>query len=513
MKLKRWQERFYLGVIAAVVLLLINAGLSAYHLRVLNDNAYWVAHTQEVMAAQDDVLSTVVDSETTSRGYVITGEQAFLQPVDRAEATGRELARLKQLTADNPQQQAEIAKLEQHIAARLDELGRINRLRSAQGFDAARELMLEGRGKLEMDAVREIVTRMEAEELELLPARQAQSRKSYQVALLGQAIGAAVGIALMLLALFVYRRGRSARERADTTLKASEERFRALITATSQIVWTSRPDGAALDDSPSWRAHTGQTYAEWKGFGWRDAFHPDDKARVAAAWKETVRLKQPIEIDYRLRRADGSYTWTTARAAPVFGAAGEIREWVGTNTDISARKAAEQRLRDSEARFRAVAEALPQAVYTTRADGVRDYVNRYWHDYTGEQDFSTWQSFVHPEDVDGVLAEWQASISTGEPFDSHYRYRRADGVYLWHLSRAVPLRDDGGKIIQWVGTSIDIDETIMAQHALEEAATTRTSSWPCSPMNCAIPWRRSATPCMCCSSLARRSRASKRRVT
>lgn len=126
------------------------------------------------------------------------------------------------------------------------------------------------------------------------------------------------------------------------SVRQSEERFRALIEASAQIVWTQAGDGAAVEDSPSWRAFTGQTYAEWRGFGWLNAIHPDDRARISALWRAAVAEKSPVETEYRLRHASGEWRWTAARAIPRLDAGGAVQEWIGMNTDISTRKAAEQ---------------------------------------------------------------------------------------------------------------------------------------------------------------------------
>ena len=99
-----------------------------------------------------------------------------------------------------------------------------------------------------------------------------------------------------------------------------------------------------MEDSPSWRAFTGQTYEERKGSGWLDVFHPDDRDRVAEQWRDTVAGRTPVETEYRIRHADGDWRWTSARAVPVLNADGTVREWVGMNTDITERKQGEEEL-------------------------------------------------------------------------------------------------------------------------------------------------------------------------
>jgi PAS domain S-box-containing protein len=126
----------------------------------------------------------------------------------------------------------------------------------------------------------------------------------------------------------------SERVEAESELRTREERFRSLVMATSQIVWTNTPDGRVEDDSPSWRAFTGQTYEEWREFGWLDAVHPDDREHSLRQWQECVAARSVYETEYRLRRADGVYRWTAVKGIPILDKGDAVREWIGANTDI-----------------------------------------------------------------------------------------------------------------------------------------------------------------------------------
>ncbi|WEF33692.1 sensor histidine kinase [Pseudoduganella chitinolytica] len=137
---------------------------------------------------------------------------------------------------------------------------------------------------------------------------------------------------------------------AETALRVREERFRSLVMATSQIVWTNTPDGRVLEDSPSWRAFTGQTYEEWKESGWLDALHPDDRAPTAALWQACVAQRAVFETRYRLRRADGTYRWTAVKGLPIVDAGGGVREWIGANTDIHDTVLAQAELQEQDRR-------------------------------------------------------------------------------------------------------------------------------------------------------------------
>lgn len=134
----------------------------------------------------------------------------------------------------------------------------------------------------------------------------------------------------------------TARHEAEEEVARSEARFRSLVEATTQVVWRTTPDGVLMPPSASWCAFTGQRPEELEGTGWLDAVHPDDRERAWTRWREAVERRHPYLVEYRLRRPDGSYTPTEARGAPVLGPDGEVREWVGTNTDISERHAAQE---------------------------------------------------------------------------------------------------------------------------------------------------------------------------
>ena len=129
---------------------------------------------------------------------------------------------------------------------------------------------------------------------------------------------------------------------AELALHLSESRFRSLVMATAQVVWTTKAEGQVVEECPSWRSFTGQGPREELGWGWLEAVHPEDRTRVRQAWLEAMRHQRAYQAEYRVRRPDGRFTPTLARGAPVFNPDGSLREWVGTNTDISSDKQAQE---------------------------------------------------------------------------------------------------------------------------------------------------------------------------
>ncbi len=134
----------------------------------------------------------------------------------------------------------------------------------------------------------------------------------------------------------------------------------------------------------------------------------------------------------------------------------------------------EEALRDAEKareRFRFMAESMPQKIFTALPDGQTDYLNRQWMEFTGLpfEQLPNWGQFIHPDDLDENVRAWRHSLDTGEPFHFQHRFRRADGVYRWHLSRALAMRNEEGQIVLWIGSCTDIHEQKEKEHELRQA--------------------------------------------
>ena len=160
--------------------------------------------------------------------------------------------------------------------------------------------------------------------------------------------------------------------------------------------------------------------------------------------------------EYRFRCADGSHKDVYDRGHVLRDPEGRAVRMIGAMLDITARKRAEQALRESEQRWRSLTEALPQLVWSATPDGARDYFSTQWTEYTGVpvSDLLGWRwlATLHPDDREPTRKSWTDAVAGHAPYDVEYRARRSDGEYRWFRARGVPIRDGAGIICKWFGT-------------------------------------------------------------
>ncbi|MBW4560668.1 MAG: PAS domain S-box protein [Mojavia pulchra JT2-VF2] len=159
---------------------------------------------------------------------------------------------------------------------------------------------------------------------------------------------------------------------------------------------------------------------------------------------------------------DGVVRYIYGRAVPIWDEEGKVRGVIGAYLDITERKQAEEAVRLSQERYRSLAESLPQLVCMTDADGVTNYCNQSWIDYTGltleQTQGNGWQQAFDSDDLPLILKRWTEALIDGNAYSIEIRIRRFDGVYHWHLNKIVPIKAENGSIVGWLGAATDIDE-------------------------------------------------------
>lgn len=209
--------------------------------------------------------------------------------------------------------------------------------------------------------------------------------------------------------------------------------------------------------------------------GWMQIIYPDDLSGVLRALEQAIIDKSTFDTTFRIIRPDQAIHWMYVRARPFYNAKGKPQRILGVSMDVTRQKKAEERLKESEMRFRALADAMPQMVWTAGPDGVLDYCNQRWLEYTGMTEYNPAQGFrpvMHPDDLPGTFEKWQHALEIGHGFEVECRFKRgSDGSYRWHLARALPVRDSNGVIVKWYGTTTDIDDQKRIEEALRKSET------------------------------------------
>jgi PAS domain S-box-containing protein len=267
---------------------------------------------------------------------------------------------------------------------------------------------------------------------------------------------------------------------------AGTEAARALriIECMPGFAWSADATGKFTYVSPNTLAYLGESRADLNTgadddeFGWRRTVYPDDYDRVAARWRHCLKTGDHYDTEHRLRRADGVYRWFRNSGRASRDSQGRITEWHGTTMDIDDLKKAEEALRRSERQLRRFVDAVPANLWSTTRDGTPIYRNKRHTNVTGsttddptnapEGYASPLASMAHPDDRVAAEQVRAHAFATGGSYIVRYRQIRSDGTYRWTESRAEPLRDESGEILQWHGVSVDIHDLVTTQEALRD---------------------------------------------
>jgi diguanylate cyclase (GGDEF)-like protein/PAS domain S-box-containing protein len=251
---------------------------------------------------------------------------------------------------------------------------------------------------------------------------------------------------------------------AISALQESEVRFRTLVEDTAQATWEADPDGTINYLSASWEAYVGQTEEDWSRNGWQGAVHPDDLAYVKEQWRNAVASYRPVNVEFRLRNAQGKWCWTHARAAPIFNPDGTVRKWVGMNIDITDAKDAEARLRESEEFNRVSAEAGHIGTWYIDLQANELVLSPKKAELLGlpkdtpQIAVEQWMSWLCPDDVPKVMLAIQDVLSNRTAIDVEYRINLPGQAERWLYSRGTVIVDGNRPVRRLYGATLDITE-------------------------------------------------------
>ncbi len=257
----------------------------------------------------------------------------------------------------------------------------------------------------------------------------------------------------------------------DVPREPDVDEFRLLAEYIPTLCWMARGDGYIFWYNQRWHDYCGSTPQAMEGWGWQNVHDPNELPRVMESWTRSIETGEPFEMVFPLRGADGIFRRFLTRIVPVKGRNGKIVRWLGINTEVESELNAEAALTLTEAKFRVLTDAMPQMVWSTLPDGFHDYFNAKWYEFTGVAQGSTdgdgWKDMFHPDDQNRARQLWDHCLATGDDYEIEYRLKHHSGEYRWTLGRALAVRDEAGKIIRWIGTCTDINESKIAADQTE----------------------------------------------
>lgn len=267
---------------------------------------------------------------------------------------------------------------------------------------------------------------------------------------------------------------------AEEALALSNEKFYMMANSIPQLAWITDEKGWIYWYNDRWYEYTGTTLEDMQGWGWKSVHHPRMIDGVVARFQAALDEGRDWEDTFMLRSKDGEYRWFLSRANVVRDGAGKPTGWFGTNTDITAQRQAQEAVKESEARFRTLAEDAPLWVWMADTALNATYANRAALQYLGLPDYSAltgkeWERYIHPDDLPLVYGAFSALMEQGAPFEMDIRMKRAEtGAYEWFLNRGVARFEDGA-FVGLVGTLINIQRQKELTENLEQLVALRTT--------------------------------------
>jgi len=269
----------------------------------------------------------------------------------------------------------------------------------------------------------------------------------------------------------------SERKRTEESLRRQVEFTRYYLDTVQNVIVALDTEGRVTMINRQGREILGYAEGELLGWNWFETCLPQPEGldRVYPVFREIMagELVTTEYFDNPIRCRDGRLRLIAWHNTTLTDDDGAITGTLSSGEDITERKRAEEALRASEAGFRQLADAMPQLVWTADPDGTVDYYNSRAEEYAGlahTLDGSwTWRAVLHPDDLGYTVEAWQRAVASGRIYDCEHRMRMADGSVRWHLSRALPVRNEEGGIVKWFGTATDIQEVKLAHEALREA--------------------------------------------
>jgi PAS domain S-box-containing protein len=457
-------------------------------------DAYWVSHTHEVMTTIQDTSKHLIEAETSARAFALSGQEPLLLHYQTArETVFVDEDVLRHLTVDNPSQQRRLDVLEPQVLTAFEFAQSIIAKRRKLGAYAGGSDALEIERLI--DTVRATIGDMHAEETRLLSQRTQRAAAAQRLAMIIAIVGVFLKVGSWILAYLVVMReiGISARAQSQlNTLNAEleqrvkertaalqseitdrrcaqekAERLAAVVESSDDAIISKTLDGTITAWNRGAEKVLGYSSAEALGKPMALLF-PPERAEEESGILAQIRRGENVQHFETVRvRKDGKKIDVSVTISPITDGTGAIVGASNIARDITARKQAEEVLREGEERFHAMLNGIPQLAWTAEPDGYIFWYNQRWYDYTGTTPEQTkgwdWQNVHDPEFLPKVLDRWKAAIAEGTPFEMEFPLRAGDGSFRMFLTRVLPLKDANGHVLRWFGTNTDISERRLAE--------------------------------------------------
>ena len=479
----KWKmgNRLVLGGFAIATAILVFVGWQSYRNTArFAEASEWRKHTYDVLRNLDETLARLVDAETGQRGYLLTGDEAYLEPYRAAIKNIDQMSgNLKSLTSDNPNQQKRIQVLEQLVENKLAELQRTIDLRRNEGLAAANRVVLKGSGKQWMDQIRAVVAKMTSEEESLLKLRTQRTNESVVRSVRTILAGTLVSISLLVLCFGLLQRELSERKKAQEALAKSEKWFSTTLSSIGDAVIATDMDGTVTFMNSVAQSLTGWTQAEASGKSMDlvfDIVNKKSRRPVENPVKKVFRKRKIVGLaDHTLLLSkDGREFDIEDSAAPILTDTGEGFGVVLVFRDITEQKQAQEALKASEQRLNLALDAAQLGIWELDLVNDKAYRNLK-HDQIfgyeslqpdwGQEIFLT---HVVPEDREAVKKSFEKAFATGN-FSMECRIIWADKSNHWISAEGRVFRNDRGDPVRMMGAVADVTERKRAQEAIMRA--------------------------------------------
>ena len=457
------------GMVLALAVLAANAFVSYRNVEDLRDKENWLRHTTEVLAEVQGVLADTTNAVAGQRGYLISGDDAFLAPIEAARADVFDrITKLGTLVTDNSLQAERVPLLRDHVKTVFADLDTgTARRQSGRPVDGAfRD------SKAMVDAVRDDAAEMQAEEDRLLGVRQQETAaalaKAHSTLFLATAVAFGAVLAASLLVLRESANQRSLARVARTN--------RLLIESTGEGIYGIDTAGQCTFLNKAGEKLLGRTAADIVGQNMHDLTHhtrvdgtryPAEDCPIYRAFRTGMGGRVTDELFFR---GDGSSFPVEYSAYPIRNDDNEVEGAVVTFNDTTERRRQDAEIKESGERFSALADNMAQLAWMADGSGHVYWYNQRWYDYTGttpdEMKTQGWTSVQHPDHLERVVEKYAATVVRGEPWEDTFPMRNKDGGYCWFLSRAVPIKNAAGKVARYFGTNTDVTRARETEEAL-----------------------------------------------